>query len=184
MAIIGYARVSSTSQNLDPQVTRLEENGCTKIFMEKYTGTTTESRQQLKAALNYVRDGDTVVVTKLDRLARSATDLGQIAKQLEKAQVDLKVLDQPIDTTNPQGKLMFNMIGAFAEFERDLIRERCQEGISRAKERGVQFGRPPKLSVKEVNQLKQEFALSITGRTMLAKKYGISRASLYRLASK
>ena len=178
--LIGYARVSTQGQSLNNQADRLTSYGCTKLFSEKYSGAKTD-RAQLKAALEYVRQGDTLVVTKLDRLARSAVDLGQIAQQLEAKDVDLVVLDQDINTATATGKLMFTMIGAFAEFERDLINERCQEGIAKAKERGVRFGRPPKLTDKQLQELKAEFDAGKTGKSQLANKYGISRASMYRL---
>ena len=177
---VGYARVSSASQDLSAQTERLFAKGCRKIFKETYTGSTAQ-RKQLTAALDYVREGDTLVVTKLDRLARSVTDLGNIAKQLQDNGVDLVVLDQHIDTSTSTGKLMFNMIGAFAEFERDLIRERCQEGIEKAKRDGKKFGRKPKLTDKQLKTLKAEFNSEDLAKSDLARKYGISRASLYRL---
>jgi len=110
---IGYARVSTQGQSLDNQVERLKASGCEKLFTEKYSGARSD-RKQLQAVLDFVREGDALVVTKLDRLARSAVDLGQIARKLESKRVDLVVLDQQIDTTTPTGKLMFTMIGAFA----------------------------------------------------------------------
>ena len=180
--LIGYARVSTSKGNLDNQTQRLTGHGCKKVFSEKYTGTTS-ARKSLQRALEYVREGDALVVTKLDRLARSASDLGKISEELQKKNVDLVVLDQEIDTTSPTGKLMFTMIGAFAEFERDLIHERCKEGIAKAKERGVTFGAPRKLSDKKLKSLKSEFRAGELGKTDLAKKYGISRATLYRLCS-
>lgn len=180
--MVGYARVSSTGQKLNTQRERLKKEGCTKIFEETYSGASSD-RKQLRAALDYVREGDSLVVTKLDRLARSSVDLGNISAELQEKKVDLMVLDQNINTSTATGKLMFNMIGAFAEFERDLIRERCQEGIEKAKNRGVKFGRQPKLSEKQLATLKKEFSEGRVGKTDLAKQYGISRASLYRLAS-
>lgn len=180
---VGYARVSSESQKLDNQIERLKADGCEEVYCEKYTGASATTRKQLNDALRFVRKGDALIVTKLDRLARSATDLGNIAKQLHENSVDLIVLDQNIDTSTPTGKLMFTMIGAFAEFERDLIRERCQEGIQKAKARGVKFGRPSKLSEKQLSDLKEEFSAAEIGKGELATKYGISRASLYRLVS-
>ena len=179
---VGYARVSTTGQNIETQVQRLHQSGCSKVYQETYTGSSTQGRKQLQALLGYVRDGDSVVVTKLDRLARSAVDLGQIAKTLEDKGVDLVVLDQSIDTTTPTGKLMFTMIAAFAEFERDLIRERVQEGVTKAKANGVQFGRKAKLTNKQLASLKAEFAEGQLSKGELATKYGISRASIYRLA--
>lgn len=178
--LIGYARVSSQGQSLDNQSERLESYGCNKVFSEKFTGAQSD-RAKLNSMLEYVREGDTLVVTKLDRLARSAVDLGRIAERLQAKKVDLVVLDQQIDTTTPTGKLMFTMIGAFAEFERDLIAERCQEGIAKAKARGVRFGRKPKLNDRQLKALKAEFESGDVGKAELARKYGISRPSLYRL---
>lgn len=181
--LIGYARVSSQGQNLDNQLERLNLHGCSKVFSEKYSGIKSD-REQLQAALDYVREGDSLVVTKLDRLARSSVDLGRIAETLQNKNVDLVVMDQKIDTSTPTGKLMFNMIGAFAEFERDLIGERCREGIARAKKRGVYIGRKPKLTKKQLNELKADFGEGLLSRQQLAEKYGLSRASVYRLAGK
>ena len=178
--MIGYARVSTENQSCDNQRNRLTEYGCTKVYAEKLTGKHSD-RPSLQLALDYVREGDSLIVTKLDRLARSSVDLGKIADQLQQKRVDLVVLDQDINTTTPTGKLMFTMIGAFAEFERDLINERCREGIAKAKERGVKFGRPKKLSNKQLVELKADFDAGVIGKTALAAKYGISRPSLYRL---
>lgn len=179
--LVGYARVSTTSQKLQNQITRLNEYGCRKLFTEKVSGAKS-SRKELKAALEYVREGDSLVVTKLDRLARSAVDLGKIAALLESKSVDLVVLDQKIDTSSPTGRLMFTMIGAFAEFERDLIAERCKEGVEKARARGVKFGRPAKLTDEQLQHLRAEIAEGQVGKSVLAKKYGISRQSVYRLA--
>ncbi len=179
--VVGYARVSSEGQSLEQQDQKLQSYGCNKLFSEKMSGATS-NRSQMKAAIDFVREGDKFVVTRLDRLARSVGDLANIAKTLERKGVDLVVLDQKIDTSTPTGKLMFNMIGAFAEFERDLIHERCMEGIERAKAKGVRFGRKPTLSSSELAKMRVEFASSEMGKSELAKKYGLSRASLYRLA--
>jgi len=180
--LVGYARVSSKSQATDNQIKQLTGFGCQKVYEEQFTGVSSD-RPELNRVLKYVREGDSLVVTKLDRLARSATDLGVIARALEAQGVDLVVVDQKIDTSTPSGKLMFTMIGAFAEFERDLIRERCKEGIDKAKERGVKFGRPAKLGAQEIKSLKEEFESGTIGKSELARKYGVSRASLYRLVA-
>ena len=180
--LIGYARVSSQGQNLDNQLERLNQFNCSKIFSEKYSGIKSDW-EQLQLALDYVREGDSLVVTKLDRLARSSVHLGRIAETLQNKNVDLVVMDQQIDTSTPTGKLMFNMIGAFAEFERDLISERCREGIARAKKRGVYIGRKPKLTKKQLNELKADFGEGLLSRQQLAEKYGLSRASVYRLCN-
>jgi len=177
---IGYARVSSEGQSLSQQKQKLQAYGCNKLFSEKVSGATSD-RAQMKAAIDFVREGDKFVITRLDRLARSVGDLANIAKELERKGVDLVVLDQQIDTSTPTGKLMFNMIGAFAEFERDLIHERCKEGIERAKAKGIKFGRKATLSASKVKTLKVEFETAEISKSELAAKYGISRASLYRL---
>lgn len=180
--MVGYARVSTSTQKVENQCKRLKEYGCQKIFSEKISGTNS-SRRELQAALEYVREGDALVVTKLDRLARSAVDLGKIAAFLETNSVDLVVLDQQIDTSSPTGRLMFTMIGAFAEFERDLISERCKEGVAKAMARGVKFGRPPKLTEPQIDCLKTEILEGLLTKSQLAEKYGISRQSLYRLTA-
>ena len=181
--IVGYARVSTSDQKLDTQIDQLEAYGCERIFSEHFSGKSADTRRELLSVLSFVREGDVLVVTKLDRLARSAVDLGRIAEQLEQQKVDLIVLNQNIDTSTPTGKLMFTMIGAFAEFERDLIRERCAEGIAKAKENGVQFGRRRKLTDEKIQQLRDDYKAGELSRTELAKKYNVSRATLYRLAA-
>ncbi|WP_339672007.1 recombinase family protein [Dasania marina] len=179
---IGYARVSTADQKLDVQLDQLKSAGCNKLFTEKVSGKDAVSRSELASALDFVREGDCLVVTKLDRLARSAVDLGRIAEMLEQKKVDLVVLNQAIDTSTPTGRLMFTMIGAFAEFERNLIRERCAEGIERAKANGTKFGRKKVLSDKQLTELRAEYEKASSSRVELAKRYGISKASLYRLA--
>lgn len=177
---VGYARVSSASQDLEAQLERLRGAKCVKVFEETYSGKSAQ-RPGLEALLGFLREGDTLVVTKLDRLARSAVDLGKIAANLEKNGIELVVLDQHIDTSTPAGRLMFNMIGAFAEFERDLIRERCLDGIERAKEKGVTFGRKAILSKAEIAKLTTEFSAEDCPRSELASRYGISKPTMYRL---
>jgi DNA invertase Pin-like site-specific DNA recombinase len=143
MSAIGYARVSSTGQSLDVQLDQLKATGCTKVFAEKRSGRKAKDREQLTLALGYVRDGDVFVVTRLDRLARSVTDLRNIVDQLEAKGVGFRVLRQEIDTTTSSGRLMLNMLAAFAEFENDLRRERQRDGIEKARAAGVYKGRPP-----------------------------------------
>ncbi|MCZ8517658.1 recombinase family protein [Paenibacillus filicis] len=140
MEMVGYARVSTRDQKLDLQRDALKQHGCTKVFMEKESGGKSD-RPELKNALAYLRRGDTLVVTKLDRLARSTFDLHWIAKQLEERGIHLVVLNNNIDTSSPAGKLLFTMLGAVAEFERDLINERTAEGRERAKAKGTHMGR-------------------------------------------
>jgi len=128
-----------------------------------------------------MREGDQFLVTRLDRLARSVKDLSDLTKHMEEKKVDLVVLDQAIDTSTPTGRLLFHMLAAIGEFERDLIRERSAEGIARAKANGVKFGTKPKLDAVEIELLRTEFVLHDVDRNDLARRYGISRTTLYRL---
>lgn len=138
MAVVGYARVSSVGQSLDVQLEKLKH--CDKIFKEKRSGVSNK-RPRLKACLEYVREGDTLVVTRLDRLARSTLHLCQLAEQLDKKRVNLQVIDQSIDTGDATGRLLFNMLGAISQFETEIRAERQMDGIQNAKARGVRFGR-------------------------------------------
>ena len=178
---VGYARVSTYGQKLDVQLERLESYGCEKLFQEKMSGKEVNDRKQLQAALEFVREGDCFVVTKLDRLARSVQDLVSITQSLENSGVDLIVLDQSIDTSTPTGRLMFHMLAAIGEFERELIQERAQEGREKARQAGIRFGRPPKLTELQLAQLREEFHASDTVKSELANRYGLSKSSLYRL---
>lgn len=181
---IGYARVSSAGQSLENQIESLTKEGCEKIFKEKASGKSAENREQLQVALDFVREGDVLVITKLDRLARSMIDLSQISKKLKEKHVGLKALDQPdIDTTSAIGELLFNVLGAVAAFERSLINERTAEGRIKAIAKGVKFGARAKLSESQLNELVADFESHTCTKTELAKKFGISRASLYRLVS-
>lgn len=176
---IGYARVSTTGQSLDIQLEKLA--GCNRIYKEKASAASTNGRPELKTALDYVREGDVFVVSRLDRLARSVTDLAEITRTLEAKRVDLVVLDQLIDTTTPAGRLLFHILGSIAEFEREIIRERATEGRARAKADGVKFGARPKLTTKQLEALKAEFMAPGTSKREIAAKYGISRSTAYRL---
>lgn len=181
MAIVGYARVSSVGQSLDVQLEQLRGAGCEKVFAEKMTGTTTKGRDQLALALDYVREGDILVVTRMDRLSRSLTDLRLTVDQLTAKGVGFRALQQSgIDTTRPEGKLMLAMLGAFAEFETDIRKERQMEGIAKAKQAGVYKGRKPTVSVVEVQRL----AADGVGPTEIGKRLGIGRASVYRALGK
>jgi len=184
VAKIGYARVSSTGQSLDVQIEKLTAYGCTEldgaIFQEKRSGTTTDNRTELKACLRYCRSGDTLVITKLDRLARSTLHLTQIADGLKRKDVQLVVLDQKIDTSDSSGKLLFNMLASIAEFETDIRKERQVDGIAKAKEKGVKFGAKSKLTAKQIEEMKQKRAEGIMIKDLMSE-YGLSKASVYRL---
>lgn len=177
MATVGYARVSSTGQSLDVQLEKLKE--CDKVYQEKKSGRT-DNREQLQQCLEYVRDGDVFVVTKLDRLGRSTRDLLNIVNRLESKGVQLRVLDQNLDTGTPAGKLMFTLLGAIAEFENDLRKERQADGIALAKSRGVQLGRKSLLSDAQVSEMRQKRQDGTLIRDLM-NEYGLSKASVYRL---
>lgn len=177
MAKIGYARVSSTGQSLEVQLEKLK--GCEKIYREKKSAKT-DNRPQLQICLDYVRHGDTLVITKLDRLARSTRDLLNITNKLNAKKVQLKVLDQNIDTSTPTGKLMLTMLGAIAEFENDLRKERQADGIEMAKKKGVQFGRKPSLTAEQIQEMKRLRDSGIMIKDLMAK-FSLSKASIYRL---
>ena len=175
---IGYARVSSIGQSLEVQLDKLKD--CDKVFKEKRSGTQTGNRPELLKALDYVRGGDSLVITRLDRMARSVIDLAKIAEQLKKKGVALKVLDQSIDTSTSEGKLMFHMLGAFAEFENDIRRERQQDGIAKAQANGVRFGRKPVLSDEQqatVRRLRADEGFTIA---QLMERFHVGRTTVYR----
>lgn len=180
MAKIAYARVSSTGQSLDVQIEKLTAYGCTEIFQEKKSGTTTKKRTELEACLRHVRKGDCLVITKLDRLARSTLDLTQIADDLNKRGVELVVIDQNIDTSTPTGKLLFNMLASIAEFETDIRKERQTDGIAKAKAKGVKFGAKAKLTTEQVEELKLRRSEGVKIKDLMID-YGLSKASIYRL---
>ena len=176
MSVIGYARVSSVGQSLDVQLDKLKD--CDKIFKEKRTGTSSK-RPRLKACLEYVREGDVLVATRLDRLARSTLHLCQLAEQLQEKGVNLKVIDQSIDTGDATGQLLFNMLGAIAQFETEIRAERQMDGIRNAKANGVHLGRRKHLTEdKQIElQLKRQDGALI--RTLM-DEYNLSKASVYR----
>jgi DNA invertase Pin-like site-specific DNA recombinase len=176
MAFVGYARVSSVGQRLDVQLDKLKH--CDKIFQEKTSGASGQ-RPWLHACLDYVREGDTLVVTRLDRLARSTWHLCQIAEALARKQVGLHVLDQQIDTSDATGRLLFHMLGAIAQFETEIRAERQMDGIQKAKERGVHFGRKKTLTPAQVTELRHRRAHGDLIKTLM-QDYGLSKASVYR----
>lgn len=175
--LVGYARVSSVGQSLDIQLAALTDAGCEKVFAEKKSGTTASSRHELGECLDFVRHGDTLVVTRLDRLARSVADLFAIIERLQKSGVGFRCLQQAgVDTDSSTGRLMLAVLGAVAAFESDIRRERQMEGIARAKAAGVYKGRKPSVDVAKVREL---YAAG-TRPTAIATQLGIGRASVYR----
>ena len=178
--LIGYARVSSRTQSLDIQTDALTGAGCKKIYSEKITGTKTDGRDQLAKMLDFVREGDVLVITKLDRLARSLTDLLKITATLNSKGVQLRCLDQAIDTTTPEGRMTYQILGAVAEFETAIRSARQREGIDAALAKGADSpfkGRPVSLDANKVAKLKAEGQTP----TAIAKRLGIARSSVYRL---
>lgn len=180
MEVVGYARVSSAGQSLDVQLEKLAKAGCSKVFKEKRSGRQAENRPELLACLEFVRHGDILVVSRLDRIARSVLDLAKISERLNHKGVSLRVLDQGLDTTTSEGKLMFNLLGAFAEFEADIRQERQRDGIALAQKKGVKFGRKNALNdtqMARIRQLRHEEGFSIE---QLTERFSVSRSSVYR----
>jgi DNA invertase Pin-like site-specific DNA recombinase len=176
MTTIGYARVSTTDQDLSIQQTALRAAGCDVIRAEKRSGSTTEGRAELKTVLDFLRAGDVLMVTRIDRLARSIGDLQDIVRQVRACGATLKATEQPIDTSTAAGKCFLDMLGVFAEFETNLRRERQLEGIAKAKARGIYKGRKASIDPARVKQLKSDGL----GPTEIARKLKIGRASVYR----
>ena len=176
MAIYGYARVSTEDQDLTIQQDALEKAGCEIIRAEKVSGTSTQGRDELNTLLEFLRDGDELVVTRVDRLARSVLDLQTIVRDIKLKGVHLRATEQPIDTSTPAGKCFLDMLGVFAEFETNLRRERQMEGIAKAKERGVYKGRKPSVDKSQIIELHK----SGMGATAITKELNISRATVYR----
>lgn len=178
--LVGYARTSTTDQKagLEAQLRDLDAAGCTKVFREELSSVA-DTRPQLQAALDWVREGDTLLVTKLDRLARSVADLVAITEALRAKGVGLRILAMNLDTATPTGKLMLNLLGSIAEFERELMLERQREGIAKAKAEGKYVGRQPtaRRQAREVLRLKAE------GKSAgdIVATLGISRASVFRI---
>jgi DNA invertase Pin-like site-specific DNA recombinase len=177
MTIIGYARVSTTDRDLSLQETALRAAGCDVIRAEKRSGTTTVGRDELRIVLDFVRGGDVLMVTRIDRLARSIGDLQDIVRTVRARGASLKATEQPIDTSTAAGKCFLDMLGVFAEFETNLRRERQLEGIAKAKATGVYKGRPPSIEASQVRELRSRGMRP----TDIAKALKIGRASVYRI---
>ena len=177
--LIGYARVSTVDQNLALQRDALTEEGCAKIFTEQMSGAVTD-RPALHDALEFARSGDTLIVWKLDRLARSMKQLIETVETLRLRGIGFRSLIEALDTTTAQGRLVFHMFGALAEFERSLIRERTQAGLAAARRAGRTGGRPPKLTDDDIEAAKALLANPDIGVTQIAHRLGVSPATLYR----
>ena len=181
--LVGYARVSSTGQNLQSQLEALEKAGCEKIFQEKRSGTKTYNRPELQNALDFARNGDTLIVTRLDRCSRNVKDLHQIIETLNNKDVAFKATEQEIDTTTSAGRLMIGLLSIVSAFETDLRAERQADGIASAKKRGVKFGGTPKLTEEDVKRILdfQNFTTMTNGD--IANEFDIARSTLLRYVS-
>lgn len=179
--IVGYARTSTVEQEagMDAQRRDLGAVGCDKVFSEQISSVDRDARVELDAAIDFVREGDTLVVTKLDRLARSVPHLLELVDTLRAKGATLRILGMDIDTGTPTGKLMLSVLGSVAAFEREIMLERQREGIAKAKAEGKYKGRKPtaKAKAREVLQLLSEGV----GATEIAKQTGMGRASVYRI---
>ncbi len=176
--LVGYGRVSSSGQSLDIQHEALIAAGCEKVFAEKVSGRSTRDRDQLAAALDFVREGDTLICTRLDRLARSVGDLHRIIERLTEKKVAFRCLNQSgVDTDSSTGRLMLAILGAVSVFENDIRRERQLEGIQKAKAAGKYRGRPPTIDPARVKELREQGM----GAAQIARELRIGRASVYRV---
>ena len=177
--LVGYARVSTADQNLDLQSDALERAGCQRVFMDKASGSVAD-RPQLAACLDYVRDGDTLVVWRLDRLGRSLPHLIDTVRSLADRGIGFKSVQEAIDTTTPGGRLVFHVFAALAEFERDLIKERTHAGLAAARARGRVGGRPPALTPAKAKAAKHLYDAGGTTVADIARIVNVSRATVYR----
>lgn len=178
--LVGYARTSTTEQlaGFEAQIRDLKKVGCEKIFSEQVSSVNS-SRPELERSLEFVREGDILIVTRLDRLARSISHLTKIVADLELKKVDLRILDMNIDTSTPTGRLMLNLIGSIAQFEREIMIARQREGILKAKEKGLFKGRAPTARRKTSNII--EMSSSGATAAAIATELGIGRSSVYRI---
>lgn len=175
---VGYARVSTTDQNLDAQIDALTASGCEKVFEEKASGAKND-RPVLAEAIRFVRKGDVIVTTKLDRVARSLPHLLEIMDHLNREEVGFQSLTEEINTTTPGGRLVFHVMAAISEFERDLIRERTSAGLNAAKARGRIGGRPRKMTAEKIKAAEKLLASGTPVRDV-ADMFGVSVPTLYR----
>jgi DNA invertase Pin-like site-specific DNA recombinase len=176
---IGYARISTRQQNKALQLDALEEAGCERVHTEEVSGAA-DSRPALEECMATLREGDTLVVWRLDRFGRSLSDLVEKMDELEEKGVDFVSLTEGIDTTTAQGRLAFHIFGALAEFERELARERTMAGLQAARERGRVGGRPPALSEEEIPQIQALMRDEEVSAREIADRFDVSKATLYR----
>lgn len=177
---IGYSRVSTNDQSLDSQIDKLKEYGCEKIFTDVVSGAKSE-RKGLSDMLEYARSGDTVVVFRLDRLGRSLKDLIEIMNKFQDKGIHFKSLSENIDTSTPTGKLIFHITGAFAEFERNIIRERTKAGLESARARGKNGGRPSKINADKIQMAKSLYENKSIDITTITKQLGVCKATFYKM---
>ena len=177
--LIGYARVSTKEQNLDLQTDSLKQQGCEKIFIEKISSAN-KQRPELEEALKYARKGDTFVVWKMDRLARSLKQLIETVESLVARDIGFLSITENIDTTSAGGKLIFHIFGALAEFEREIIRDRTKAGLEAARERNRFGGRPKVMGEKEIQMAKTMLKDPNINVVDIAKQLGVSTSTLYR----
>jgi DNA invertase Pin-like site-specific DNA recombinase len=175
--IIGYARVSTQDQNTELQADALDKAGCEQIFKEKFTGKLRE-RPELSHCLITLREGDVLVVWKLDRLARSLKDLVEIIDDLNERKIGFKSLTESIDTTSSGGRLVFHIFGALAEFEHDLIRERTKAGLQAARARGRKGGRKPSMSLADIKKAAAMLSDPSITKKEVAEFFRVSRTTL------
>ncbi|QSB07196.1 recombinase family protein [Natronoglycomyces albus] len=184
---VGYARVSTREQNLESQRQLLEAAGCEEIFIDHGVSGKEAHRPELDKALAFVRRGDVLVITRLSRLFRSLKDLIATVEELEDRGVDLVVTQQPIDTTTSAGRLMFNIVGAFDQFQRELISENTREGLDATDKRGRGGGRPAKLSLRQVAEIcakideRDDAGKPVWNISALARHYKVSRPTIYKV---
>jgi DNA invertase Pin-like site-specific DNA recombinase len=176
MGIYGYARVSTTDQDLDVQTEALRRAGCELVRGERVSGNSMRGRKELETLLQFLRPGDTLMVTRIDRLARSMVDLQTIVTDLRSRNITLKMTEQPVDTSTLAGKAFLDMLGVFAEFETGLRRERQAEGIAKAKARGVYRGRKPHINPAMIRELKAQGM----GAAAIARATGFAKSSIYK----
>jgi DNA invertase Pin-like site-specific DNA recombinase len=176
---IGYARVSTEDQTLDLQRDALKQAKCRQVYEEQATGTST-GRPQLEACLKSVREGDTLVVWRLDRLGRNLADLVGLVAEFERRKINFESITEKIETVSPAGRLVFHVFAALAEFERNLIRERTVAGLKAARARGRKGGRPAKLTAKEIKTIRALLKTADIPVAEIAARFGIARSTLYR----